>query len=110
MKDGHRRATRCKSGSVRELAIRGDRRDNDELILGLATEIGTLTEAEQQLRNSGTLTQETYAEVLPLVEEERQKQIQSAIDTKSLETHFDDRLFRARALKKIPRRSRVGSL
>jgi len=59
MKDGHRRATRCKSGSVRELAIRGDRRDNDELILGLATEIGTLTEAEQQLRNSGTLTQDT---------------------------------------------------
>ena len=88
-----RRATRSESGSVRELAICCDRRDNDELILGVGTEIGILSEAEEQLRDSGTLSQATYAQVLPLVEEERQKQIQSAIDTKSVETHFDDRLF-----------------
>jgi hypothetical protein len=88
-----RRATRCESGSVRELAIGGDHRDENQLILGLATEIGILTEAEEQLRKSRTLSQESYAEVLPLVEEERQKQIQSAIDTHSVETHFDDRLF-----------------
>jgi hypothetical protein len=64
-----RRAGRCESGSVRELATSGDRPHYDGLILGLATEIGTLTEAEQQLRNSGTLSQETYAQILPLVEE-----------------------------------------
>jgi hypothetical protein len=62
------------------------------VILGLASEIGTLTEAEEQLRNAGTLSQETYAEVQPLVEE-RQKQIQSAIDAKPVQTHFDHRLF-----------------
>jgi hypothetical protein len=88
-----RRASRCESGAVRELAIWDDRRDRDELILGLATEIGILTEAEEQLRNSGTLSQETYAQVLPLVEEERQKQIQSAMDAKPVQTQFDDRLF-----------------
>jgi hypothetical protein len=87
-----RRATRCERGSVRELAMWGDR-PNDGLIIGLATEIGILTEAEEQLRNSGTLSQETYAEVLPFVEEERRKQIQSAIDAKPVQTHFDDRLF-----------------
>jgi hypothetical protein len=88
-----RRATRCESGSVRELAVWDDHPDNDELILGLPTEIGTLTEAEEQLRNSGTLSHETYAQVPPLVEEDRQKQIQPEIDAKSIETHFDDRLF-----------------
>ena len=35
-----RRATRCESGSVRELAIGGDHRDENQLILGLASEIG----------------------------------------------------------------------
>jgi hypothetical protein len=88
-----RRATRCESGSVRELAIGGDHREENQLILGLASEIGILVAAEEQLRNSGTLSQESYAEVLPLVEEERQKQIQTAINSKSVETHFDDRLF-----------------
>jgi hypothetical protein len=102
-----RRATRCESGSLRELAIRcdprndneltsgswGDRDEMDRVILGLATEIGTLTEAEEQLRNFGTLAEATYAQVLPLVEEERQVQIQSAMNTKSVETQFDDRLF-----------------
>jgi hypothetical protein len=88
-----RRASRCESGSVRELAIGGDHRDETQLILGLAFQIGILTEAEEQLRTSGTLSQKTYAEVLPLVEEERQKQIQSAIDTTSVETQFDNGLF-----------------
>jgi hypothetical protein len=88
-----RRAARCESGSVRESVISGDRPEDNELILGLATEIGMLTEAEEQLRKSGTLSQKTYAEVQPLIEEERQKQIQSAIDTKSVETQFDNRLF-----------------
>jgi hypothetical protein len=88
-----RRATRCESGSVRELAICGDHREENQLILGLASEIGVLAAAEEQLRNSGTLSQESYAEVLPFVEEERERQIQSASDAKPVQTHFDDRLF-----------------
>src|SRR4051794_9410166 len=52
-----RRATRCESGSVRELAIGGDHRDENQLILGLASEIGILAAAEEQLKNSGTLSQ-----------------------------------------------------
>jgi hypothetical protein len=88
-----RRATRCESGSVRESAIWGDLRDDDELIPELATDICALTRAEKQLRNSGTLSQESYAQVLPLVEEEILKQSQSEIESKSVETHFDSRLF-----------------
>jgi hypothetical protein len=88
-----RRAARCESGSVRDSAMWGDLPDNSELILRLATQIGILTEAEEQLRASGTLSEGSYAEVLPLVEEERQKQIQSALNTNSVETDFDDRLF-----------------
>jgi hypothetical protein len=88
-----RRATRCESGSVRELAIGGDHRDKNQLILGLASEICILAAAEEQLRNSGTLSQESYAEVLPFVEEERQKQTQSAIYAMPVQTQFDDRLF-----------------
>jgi hypothetical protein len=80
-------------GSVRDLAIGGDHRDENQLILGLASEIGILAAAEEQLRGSGTLSQESYAEVLPFLEEERQKQIQSAIDAKPVQTQFDDRLF-----------------
>jgi hypothetical protein len=43
-----RRATRCESGSVRESAIGGDHRDENQLILGLASEIGILAAAEEQ--------------------------------------------------------------
>ena len=88
-----RRATRCESGSVRELAIGGDHRDENQVILGLASELGILAAAEEQLRNFGTLSQESYAEVLPFVEEERQKQIQSAIGAKPVQRQFDDGLF-----------------
>jgi hypothetical protein len=89
-----RRATRCESGSVRELAVCGNRNENNGgSILGLATEIGTLAEAEEQLKKSGTLSEAIYAQVLPLVEEERRKQIQSAINSKLVEKHFDNRVF-----------------
>jgi hypothetical protein len=88
-----RRAARSESGSVRESVISGQPPEDNELILGLATEIGMLTEAEEQLRKSGILSEQAYVQVLPLIEEERQKQIQSAIDTKSVETQFDNRLF-----------------
>jgi hypothetical protein len=75
------------------LATGGDHGDENQLILGLASEIGILAAAEEQLRHSGTLSQESYAEVLPFVEEERQKQTQSAIDVKPVQTQFDHRLF-----------------
>ena len=73
--------------------IGGDHADENQLIAGLASEIAILAAAEAQLRNFGTLSQESYAEVLPFVEKERQQQIQSAIDCKLVQTQFDARLF-----------------
>jgi hypothetical protein len=77
-----RRATRCESGSVREAAIWEDRsiwarNDGNHCSLEAQKEIWVLQEAEDQLRNSGTLSQESYEQVVPRVEENRRKRIQS---------------------------------
>ena len=66
-----RRATRCESGSVREAAIWEGHRTNDQFIAGLASKLTALDDAEKQLRDSGTLSQETYGEVASLVEEQK---------------------------------------
>jgi hypothetical protein len=89
-----RRATRCESGSVRETAIwdGGRRDDNDRLMQGLAKELGVLGEAERQLRDSGTLSQETYRKVTPLLEEEKRKRIQSEQDNEPLKAEIDPEL------------------
>ena len=73
-----RRATRCESGSIREAAIWGDRStwtedDCTQLSEKFQTEIWVLHDAEKQLKHSGTLSQKTYEQVAPLVEEERRK-------------------------------------
>ena len=83
-----RRATRCESGSVREAAIWADRsirngyRDGNQRILDLAVEIGTLSEAEEELQISGALSQKIYEKVAPLVEKERNRAIQAERDDK----------------------------
>lgn len=78
-----RRATRCESGSVRESAAPWEKhppwedreknlRITEDLII-----ISALTDAEQQLRDCGTLSQEIFDRVSPLVEEEQRRTIQS---------------------------------
>ena len=94
-----RRATRCESGSVREAAIWADRsirdgyRDDNQRILDLAMEIRILSEAEEQLQISGTLSQKIYEKVAPLIEKERDRAIQAERDDKRVETEFDREIF-----------------
>ena len=78
-----RRATRCERGSVRESAAPWEKhrpwedREENLRLLDLQVNIWALTDAEQQLRDCGTLSQETFDRVSPLVEEEQRKAIQS---------------------------------
>jgi hypothetical protein len=91
-----RRATRCESGSVRESAIWGDlaslegpseNQRSRELLL----EIWALKKAEEELRCAGSLSQNSYQKVLPLIEEKR-KLVQSE---KLREKDFDREEFLA---------------
>ncbi len=67
-----RRATRSEKGCVRETAVWDDRpQENDRLTDIFAQEAYLLTEAEEQIRTTGTLSQRVYAEVLPQIEEDR---------------------------------------
>jgi hypothetical protein len=92
-----RRATRCESGSVRQSAtIWADRtpwedRSDNRRSLDLLLEIWALERAERELRDSGSLSQESYLRALPLVEENR-KRIQSK---RLVETNFDHEEFLA---------------
>jgi hypothetical protein len=45
-------------------------------------EIGTLSEAEEELQISGALSQKIYEKVAPLVEKERNRAIQAERDDK----------------------------
>jgi hypothetical protein len=78
-----RRATRCESGSVRESAAPWEEhrpwedREENLRLLDLQINIWAVTDAEQQLRDCGTLSQKTFDRVSPLVEEEQRKTIQS---------------------------------
>jgi hypothetical protein len=75
-----RRATRCESGSVREsweTCQPWEDREKNRRLLDVLINISVLTDAEQQLRDCGTLSQETFDRVSPLVEEEQRKTIQS---------------------------------
>ena len=83
-----RRATRCESGSVREAAIWDRYRDNDQIMAGFASELCLLGEAEEQLRDSGTLSRKTYEQIMPLVEEEKRKKIQYEKGNESVETEM----------------------
>jgi hypothetical protein len=78
-----RRATRCESGSVRESAAPWEKlrpwedREENLRLLDLQMNVWALTDAEKQLRDCGTLSQETFDRVAPLVKEEQRKTIQS---------------------------------
>jgi len=88
-----RRATRCESGSVRESGIGTDRHDDDSQITRLVSERSTFRQAEQQLQDTGTLSRELYQKVAPLVERDKNRQIQSEQQTKPVEVDLDRDLF-----------------
>jgi hypothetical protein len=91
-----RRATRFESGSVRQSAIWDDRTSWEDRLENqrsreLNLEIWALERAEKELRDSGSLSQNNYARVLPLVEEKR-KRVQSE---RLVEKDFDREEFLA---------------
>ena len=92
-----RRAARCESGSVREASAREasiwNRCDNDQLIQEFASELCVLDEAERQLQDSGTLSQKTYREVTPILQEEKRKKIQSEQDGEPIKAEIDREFF-----------------
>ena len=88
-----RRATRCESGSVRQSAIWADHPDSESLISKLGDEVWALRQAEEQLRDFGTLSQKTYEQVAPLVEKEKSVEIKSEKDNRLVERDFDRELF-----------------
>ena len=63
-----RRATRSENGSVRNCAISDDRPpEKDDLTEAMDREVDLLTIAEEQIQATGTLSEEIYEKVLPLV-------------------------------------------
>jgi hypothetical protein len=107
-----RRATRCESGAVRQSAIWDDRTSWEDRLenrrsLELLLEIWALERAEKELGDSGSLSQESYQKVLPLVEEKRkraqsEKLVEASFDREeflvcitdrrvSLQSHYDGR-------------------
>jgi hypothetical protein len=84
-----RRATRCENGSIREAVIWKGHRDYDQVLKELATDLNLLENTEAQLRGSGTLSQETYTKVLPLVEEQKR----SEHDHEAVSAEIDCALF-----------------
>jgi hypothetical protein len=78
-----RRATRCESGSVRESAAPWEKlrpweeREKNLGLVDMQMNVWALTDAENQLRDCGTLSQQTFDQVAPLVEEEQRKPLQS---------------------------------
>jgi hypothetical protein len=88
-----RRATRCEYGSVRLSVVPADRADYPKVIADFERQIVILSNAEQQLRNSGTLSQKSYEEVKPLVEETILENIQTEKDNKRVEAEIDREAF-----------------
>jgi hypothetical protein len=88
-----RRATRCEYGSVRQLAVSADHADYPKVIADFERQIVILSDAEQQLRNSGTLSQNRYEEVKLLVEETGPQSIQTEKDNKRVEAEIDREVF-----------------
>jgi hypothetical protein len=90
-----RRATRCESGSVRrpEMRSEGDDYNDDRHIANMLSESSAFTEAERQLRDTGTLSQTLYGKIAPLVEKEKTIQLQSEQESKPIEVDVDRDLF-----------------
>jgi hypothetical protein len=86
-----RRATRSENGSVRNAAIWDScPPENDRVTDAFADELGVLESAEEQIRVTGTLTQGIYAQVLPMVEEERLSRAQSGAGDSPIDAKIDD--------------------
>jgi hypothetical protein len=107
-----RRTTRCESGSVRQSAIWDDRTSWEDRLenrrsLDSLLEIWALEQAEKELRDSASLSEKSYQQVLPLVEENRKRirsenPVEVAFDHEeflacvtarrvSLQSHYDGR-------------------
>ena len=84
-----RRATRCEYGSVRQSAVSADHADYPKVIADFERQIVILSNAAQQLRSSGMLSQKSYEEVKPLVEETKLKSIQTEKDNTPIEAEID---------------------
>jgi hypothetical protein len=88
-----RRATRCESGSVRQVALRKpDRYDNNQIIEGFGRELCLLEEAEAQLRDSGTFSRKIYEQVAPFLEEAEHNRIRSEKENEPVDTEIDRNL------------------
>jgi hypothetical protein len=91
-----RRASRCERGSVRQAAMSDSLRFHDDQFekqrsMELLSETWALARAQKELRDSGSLSQESYQKAVRLVEEKR-KRIQSE---KPVEADFDREEFLA---------------
>ena len=85
-----RRATRSEKGCVRETAFWGDYKQEDDGLRDIfAKQVCILTEAEEQIRTTGTLSQRVYVGVLPLVEKDRRYRAQVEEGNKPTEAKLD---------------------
>ena len=85
-----RRATRSEKGCVRTTTIWDERLpENDRFADFLAQQVCVLTEAEEQIRTTGGLSERVYAEVLPKVEEERLQRAQAEAGDKLAAAKID---------------------
>lgn len=85
-----RRATRCGNGAIQEAESSAHHRnDEGSLILDPSCKLSRLTQAEQQLVDSGTPTQKLYTEVAPLVQKARQEGSRLELENKLVEANFD---------------------
>src|SRR5271157_4150380 len=86
-----RRATRSEKGCVRETAFWEDGSpENDRHHDIFAQQVYVLTEAEDQIQSTGTISQKVYAEVLPLVEQDRRYSAQVEEDNKPTDAKIDN--------------------
>ncbi len=86
-----RRATRSEKGCVRTMTIWDNRLpETDRFTDFLTQQVCVLTEAEEQIRTTGHLSERVYAEVLPKVEEERLQRVQSEADDRPTTVKIDD--------------------
>jgi len=86
-----RRATRSEKGCVRETAFWEDGSpENDRHDDILAQQVYVLAEAQDQIQTTGTISQKVYAEVLPLVEQDRRYSAKVEEDNRPTEAKIDN--------------------
>jgi hypothetical protein len=72
-----RRASRCESGAIRHTSIISGGHDSEIDIFPVIQKLVSLRRAQEQLEHSATLSRKLYSELLPIVERERQCQLQA---------------------------------